>query len=242
MVAERLGPEATHALLGLGRHAAREVRAWDAVLDLLPGLGLQWSEGRFEVARAALRGYDNVLAGRILRAAAGRAGLHLAPAASSRLARFAGQAASGRRLALGSGLVAEAAFESLVVGRSVPAPAPVTIDAVSGEAPFGPLSVAWRSEPAPATVPRGGWTTWIVPGRLVMRVPRAGDSVAPLGGVGHRKVARLLMEARVPRSERAAYPIVASGEDVLWIPGICRSATGIPDPGREAVRIDARAG
>ena len=52
---------------------AAELRAWDAVLDRLPGLALRVAEGRFEVARAALRGYDNVLAGRILRAAAARA-------------------------------------------------------------------------------------------------------------------------------------------------------------------------
>ena len=242
MVADRLGPEAARALLVLGRHARRDVQAWDSVLDLLPGLGLAWSEGRFEVARTALRGYDNVLAGRILRAAAGRAGVHLTPAAAARLARFAGRAESGRRLALGAGLVAEAAFDSLVVGRDVPAPAVVTLDATSGIAPFGPLVLAWRSEPAPATVPRRGWTTWLVSDRLVVRGAHAGDRVAPLGGTGRRTVARLLMEARVPRSARAAYPVVASGENVVWIPGICRSAAGIPDPGREAVRIDARAG
>jgi tRNA(Ile)-lysidine synthase len=241
-IAERLGPEALRALLVLGRHARREVGAWDAVVDLLPGLGLRWSEGRFEVARAALRGYDNVLASRILRAAAWRAGIHLAPAAAARLARFACQADSGRRLALGSGLVAEAAFDDLAVGRNVPAPAEVRLDAPSGEAPFGPLVLAWRGEPAPDAVPRGGWATWLVPGPLVIRAAQAGDRLAPLGGVGRRKVARLLMEARVPRSVRAAYPVVASGDDVVWIPGICRSAAGIPGPGREAVRIDARAG
>ena len=166
----------------------------------------------------------------------------MAPAAAARLARFACEADSGRRLALGAGLVAEAAFDTLVVGRNVPAPAVVTLDAASGEALFGPLVLAWRSEPAPATVPRSGWTTWLVSGSLVVRPAHAGDRVAPLGGVGRRKVARLLMEARVPRSVRAAYPVVASGDDVVWVPGICRSAAGIPDPGREAVRIDARAG
>jgi tRNA(Ile)-lysidine synthetase-like protein len=242
MVLGRLGPEATHALMALGRHAGREVRAWDAVLDALPGLGLHCSDGRFEVARAALRGYDNVLAGRILRAAGWRAGVRLGPAACSRLARFAVQAASGRRLALGAGLVAEAAFDALVVERGAPVPAAVKIEAASGEALFGPYVLAWRSEPAPATVPREGWTTWLASDRLVVRAPRAGDSVAPLGGVGRRKVARLLMEARVPRSGRAGYPVVASGDEVVWIPGVCRAAAAIPDPGREAVRIDARAG
>jgi tRNA(Ile)-lysidine synthetase-like protein len=242
LVAGRLGPEAGRALLELARHAGREVRAWDAVLDCLPGLGLQAEEGRFEVARAALRGYDNVLAGRILRAAAARSGLHLAPAASSRLARFASRAASGRRLALGGDLVAEAAFDALVVGRGYPVPDVVGLDVATGAAAFGSYAIAWRPEPAPATLPRDAWTTWLAAGTLVVRGMRAGDTILPIGGVGRRKVSRLLMEARVPRLRRAAYPVVANGEDVVWIPGVCRSAERIPDPGGEAVRIDARAG
>ncbi len=242
LVAERLGADAGRALLELARHAGREVRAWDAVLDCLPGLALRATDGRLEVARAALRGYDNVLGSRILRAAAARAGVHLAPATASRLARFAGRAASGRRLALGGGLVAEAAFDSLVVGRGYPVPDTLALEGAGGEAAFGSCSLAWRSEPAPATLPRGGWTTWLAVGGLVVRGPQAGDTIMPIGGVGRRKVSRLLMEARVPRSRRAAYPVVVSGDDVVWIPGVCRSAERIPEPGREAVRIDARAG
>jgi tRNA(Ile)-lysidine synthase len=240
-VAERLGPGAGRALLEVARHAGREVRAWDEVLDCLPGLALHAADGRFEVARAALRGYDNALAGRILRAAAARAGLHLAPAASSRLARFASRAASGRRLALGGDLFAEAAFDALVVGRSCPVPDVVGLDVADGAAAFGSFALAWRREPAPATLPREGWTTWLAAGSLVVRGVRSGDAILPIGGVGRRKVSRLLMEARVPRSRRAAYPVVASGDDVVWIPGVCRSAERIPDPGLEAVRIDARA-
>ncbi len=117
VVGERMGPAATRALLDVARHAGREMRAWDAVLDTLPGLALRTAEGRFEVAGAVLRGYDNVLAGRILRAAAARAGLRITPASATRLARFAGRAGSGRRLALGDGLTAEVAFDALVVGR-----------------------------------------------------------------------------------------------------------------------------
>jgi len=241
LVEARMGPDAARALLGVARHALREVRAWDAVLDALPGLSLRATDGRFEVARAALRGYDNVLAGRILRAAAARAGLRLTPAAATRLARFATTAASGRRLALEGGLVAEAAFESLSVGRAAAVPSAVVLDPAGGEAAFGPFALAWRGEPAPETLPRAGWTTWLAAGDLEVRAARAGDAITPIGGVGRRKVSRLLMEARVPRSRRVEYPVVESRGEVVWVPGVCRSAARIPDPGREAVRIDARA-
>lgn len=242
VVRERLGDEADLALLALARHAAREVRAWDAVLDLVPGLAPRCSEGRIEVARAALRGYDNALAGRILRAAGARAGLRLGPSAAARLARFAARADSGRRVALGDGLVAEAAFDALVVSRAAPAPAGFALDASRGEMAFGGIALAWRPEPAPATLPRGGWTTWLEAGALAVRAAQAGDVVRPIGGVGRRKVSRLLMEARVPRAVRPAYPVVTAGDDVLWVPGVCRAAARIPGPGTEAVRIDARAG
>jgi hypothetical protein len=46
----------------------------------------------------------------------------------------------------------------------------------------------------------------------------------------------------VPRSGRTSYPVVADDDDVVWIPGVCRAATRVPEPGREAVRIDAGPG
>ncbi len=241
-VAGRLGDQGAQAVLAVARHARREVRAWDAILDLLPGLGLRVSPGRFEVAQAALRGYDNMLAGRILRAAATRAGAPLTPAGAARLARFARGAASGRRMALGAGLQGELAFGTLIVGPGPESPAAVALDPLSGQAAFGPLVLRWRSERAPAAFPRGGWTTWLPAGAWVVRAVRPGDLMAPLGGVGRRKVRRLLMEARVPRSGRSSYPVVADGDDVIWIPGVCRAAARLPEPGREAVRIDAGPG
>ena len=85
---------------------------------------------------------------------------------------------------------------------------------------------------------RAAWTTWIAGTDWEVRPLRRGDRVLPLGGVGHRPVRRLLMEAHVPRSVRATYPVVARGETILWVPGICRSAADLPQPGTPAVRVD----
>ena len=46
------------------------------------------------------------------------------------------------------------------------------------------------------------------------------------------------MEARVPRGERVAYPVLTRGDTVLWVPGVCRSADELPEPGTQAVRVD----
>src|SRR5207244_9313092 len=64
--------------------------------------------------------------------------------------------------------------------------------------------------------------------------------LVPLGGIGRRPLRRMLMDARVPRSDRPGYPVVARGETILWVPGICRSADDLPRPGTRAVRVDVR--
>jgi tRNA(Ile)-lysidine synthase len=242
VIEQRLGPGAGQAVLTLARHAVREVKAWDRVLDLLPGLDVSVSDGRLEVARGTLSGYDNVLAARVLRAAARRAGLHVTPRTAVRVARFAADAESGRRVTLGDGVAGEVAFESLILTRETPTPAAWLLDPAGGEATFGRFALSWRKEQAPAAVPRTGWTTWLPAGALGVRAVRPGDRMVPIGGVGRRKVTRLLMDARVPRLDRAAYPVVTSEGLAVWVPGVCRAAARVAAPGTEAVRIDARAG
>jgi tRNA(Ile)-lysidine synthetase-like protein len=85
----------------------------------------------------------------------------------------------------------------------------------------------WQSESAGQTV-RQSFTTWVTPGTGTVRAPAAGDRIVPLGGVGRRRVRRLLMEARVPFRERGSYPVLVRESEVLWIPGICRSGEYYP--------------
>jgi tRNA(Ile)-lysidine synthase len=238
LVTERLGARAGDDVLRAGRAAALERRAWDRALEHLPELELRRHPHGFDVARAALGRYDPALAVALLRAAARRAGLVLGMRRARALVRFA-ERPSGRRLSLGGGWVAEVGFDRLAVARSrAAALEPVVATAERGSAQFGTYRVEWTPERAPARLPRDEWTTWIQGGDWEIRFPRAGERLVPLGAVGHRRVRRLLMEARVPRSDRASYPIVARGETILWVPGICRSAAELPQPGTRAVRLD----
>ena len=239
LLTERIGPRVSGDLRRLGRQAAADRRAWDRALELVPELGLQVSSTGFAVARGPLRGYDDTLAVALLRAAARRAGgLVLGPARARRLVALA-RRPSGRRLSLGGGWTAEVAFDRLRVARA-------TDDAVErvvpagerGSAVFGAFRIDWSPSTAPGRIDRGGWTTWLDGPGWELRTPAKGDELLPLGGVGHRPLRRLLMEARVPRSERARYPVVARGETILWVPGICRSTDGVPAPGTKAVRLD----
>jgi tRNA(Ile)-lysidine synthase len=238
LVTERLGARARDDVVRAGRAAALERRAWDRALEHLPELDLRRHPHGFDVARAALGRYDPALSVALLRAAARRAGLVLGMRRARALVRLA-QRPSGRRLSLGGGWVAEVGFDRLAVARSVAgAPEPVVATAERGSAQFGTYRVEWTPERAPTRLTRDDWTTWIQAGDWEIRFPRAGERLVPLGAVGHRRVRRLLMEARVPRSDRASYPVVARGETILWVPGICRSAAELPEPGTRAVRLD----
>ena len=237
----RLGPRLKTDMLAMGRHFASDRRAWDRVLDLLPGLALEVQDGAFAVARAVLCGYDNELSVALVRAAARRAGLVLGPARARRLLALA-QRPSGRGAPLGEGWSAEVAFDRLRVSRNHSeigcALERILPAGERGSALFGEYEIAWSPAPAPERFERATWTTWVDGAEWELRAPAPGDSVVPLGGVGHRPLRRLLMEARVPRTARAHYPVVARGETILWVPGICRSADGLPAPGTRAVRLD----
>jgi len=240
LLQERLGPRLRRDLLAKGRHAARDARAWDQMLDLVPDLALDVQPNSFAVARAVLCGYDNALSVALLRAAARRVGLVLGPTRANRIVELA-ERPSGRRLQLGGGWSAEVVFDRLRVSQAVDVDCALERISPSGDrgsALFGAFEITWSPGPAPERIERATWTTWLDSAAWELRAPARGDSLVPLGGVGHRPLRRLLMEARVPRSVRMRYPVVSRGETILWVPGICRSAEGVPAPGTRAVRLD----
>ena len=83
--------------------------------------------------------------------------------------------------------------------------------ALEGEVRWGP----WRIESDLAGLKVRGW--------------RPGDRLA-----GRRKkVQDVFVDAKIPRSERDAWPLVVRGDDVVAVPGIVEA------PGVRAVREDA---
>src|SRR3989475_8011269 len=202
----RLGVRVRADLLRLGRAAARDRRAWDRALELVPELELHCAAEGCDVARAALCRYDKTLSVALLRAAARRVGLVLGMRRAAQAVALASHP-SGRRLALGGGWIAEVAFDRLrLVRDAVGAPGEISLGGERGSAVFGSFRVEWAPETAPARLPRSDWTTWIAGSSWEVRAPRSGDRLVPLGGVGHRPVRRLLMEGRVPRGAGASYP------------------------------------
>jgi tRNA(Ile)-lysidine synthase len=54
---------------------------------------------------------------------------------------------------------------------------------------------------------------------LMLRCRRPGDRFRPLGAPGERKLQDVLVDAKVPREERDAVPVVTSGDRVVWVVG-----------------------
>jgi tRNA(Ile)-lysidine synthase len=59
---------------------------------------------------------------------------------------------------------------------------------------------------------------------LMVRSRRPGDRMRCFGLNGQKKVKDLFMEAKIPKSERDPWPLIESGTEILWIPGIRRSS------------------
>jgi tRNA(Ile)-lysidine synthetase-like protein len=103
-----------------------------------------------------------------------------------------------KRLDLGDGRVAVREYESVWLER-----APVPLEG----------RVRW-----------GRWTLESQRGGLTVRGWRAGDRLAGHG----KKVQDVFVDAKVPRSEREAWPLVVRGDEVVAVPGIT-AAPGYED-------------
>lgn len=59
-----------------------------------------------------------------------------------------------------------------------------------------------------------------LPAHLELRRPRPGDRFHPLGLGGHsQKLSDVFVNAKLPRRARGKWPLVCSGEQIIWVPG-----------------------
>ena len=106
-----------------------------------------------------------------------------------------------RRLDLGGGVTAVREYDSVWLERS-----PTALD---GEVAWGP----WRISAEEKGLKVRGW--------------RPGDRLAGRG----RKIQDVFVDAKIPRSQREAWPLVVRGDEVVAVPGI------IDAPGVKAERV-----
>ncbi|MGH8874188.1 MAG: tRNA lysidine(34) synthetase TilS, partial [Acidimicrobiia bacterium] len=80
----------------------------------------------------------------------------------------------------------------------------------------------------PVAYPLSAWRAVfdadLVGPRAQLRAAGRRDQVTVLGG--SKQVVDALAEAGVPAEERTSWPVVAVGEEVLWVPGVRRARSG----------------
>jgi tRNA(Ile)-lysidine synthase len=237
---ERL-PEVDRNLQRVARQAARDKAAWDAALERLPGLDLRVESDAISVAASGLADYDSALTETVILTLARRVGCRLGPSRVGRVLALLRAGVSGRRVPLGGEWTAELVFGRLRVSRNLPqlaAPA-WSLQGDQGDGAWGPWRFRWQRATAPEHQDRMGLSAWFTLEPLTVRGWVPGERLKPLGGAGHRLIVRCFQDVRVPRSRRGCWPILAQSDDVIWIPGVCRSDIRLPEVGTEALRVDA---
>lgn len=99
---------------------------------------------------------------------------------------------------------------------------------------YGPWSFVRCDAPAAGT--QSLWCAAIPTGAVcTIRNWSAGDRIVTRSAPAGRRVARYFSEARVPPVDRPLWPVVLMGEDIVWVPGVCRSSAAPNRPGRPDV-------
>lgn len=81
------------------------------------------------------------------------------------------------------------------------------------------------AQPSDLVPPRDPWQAWtdadVVGARPMVRARRPGDQIQPLGlGGRHKSLQDLFVDSHVAQSQRDGWPVVVSGDDVVWVPGL----------------------
>jgi len=175
---------------------------------------------------AALAALPPALARLVLQRLADRAAGGTGPAVGRHLpAVLALPAAGSAGLDLGGGLRLHSEYGRVRVGAAAsPEPPAPAVLPVPGRVPFGDGAVAAQRG---AALPLGEGTLDLaaLAPPLEVRPWRHGDRMRPLGLGGTRRLQDLFTDRKVPRAERTRLPVVLSGGEPAWIPGV---ATGEP--------------
>jgi tRNA(Ile)-lysidine synthase len=222
-------PEAPHRIVRLARQVAAQTEALDRVAD-------RWLDrltGSAGIDPAALAVEPEALRHALYRRMAVRAGCD-APLATERFEaadELVTGVKRGKRVELGHGYEARLDHAGFVIAPADEAP-------VDFAFPFAlPLAVATPN--GRLVVRRGGEGNRIndasLPGDVVFRNRREGDYL--IRPAGRRSLKRFFIDAKVPARLRERLPLLASGSEILWIPGLFVAPPLAPAPDGDAVGL-----
>jgi tRNA(Ile)-lysidine synthase len=211
-------PAAEANVLALVEILRGEAEVLDSLLD-------EVLRGREQIELARLRELPAALRRLVVQRLADLAADGPAPGIAARADELAALREQGTAsLDLGSGVRAVSEYGVLrfepagAPAVGAPAAARLSIPGVVG---FGGYEVQCEVGPPerrPGSVDRDA-----LDAQLLVRTWRPGDRMAPLGQGGTKSLQDLFTARRVARARRATVPVVESGGEIVWVPGVATS-------------------
>ena len=225
----KVRPELREELLAIGRRAAEWRAEVERAVDAF--IPHRVEVGSLSVSRQVLLAFDPEALRILWPALAARIGVVLDRRGTERLASFSIQGRRGARIQLSGGVEAVRHRDVLLIRRTNASNAerPRRLEASTK---FG----SWRFVRTASTgAAAGDWEAALPLNRpLHVRGWRAGDRIVPAGeqGGGSRRVKRLLRESGVEAGIRTGWPVVMSGDEIVWVPGVRRGLSATAGAGR----------
>lgn len=213
---------------------ARAAADWRRRLDAAVAVGVRVETLRDGIAVAAddLAGYSREQLRVLWPAIAARAGLLADWRGTERAAGFTIRGRVGARMPLSGGWVMARTRDAFELRRSTVAP--------TGPTALGAAVTTWDvwtfTKVTDQSTATGPWEAWLPMGAsLSVRAWRPGDRMRAGPDGPLRRVKRFLSDVNVSGALRARWPVVLSGDQIMWIPGIRRGDAAADRPGRPGV-------
>ncbi len=210
--------------------ATRAAAVRDALERVACALAVPAGAGNLSVATASLADYDAEQLRALWPALAATAGIVLDRRGTEALARFTRESSTGQRLQLSGAVEVVRRRDAIALssGRARVEPQ----RRFGGETEWG--GWRFRKSDAARTLAKGDAWSAVLPADapLMLRAWRAGDRMRGEGDAAPRRVKRFLRDAGLVGPERDGWPVVLVGDEIVWIPGVRRSAAAAVRPGR----------
>ena len=205
-----IGPAPERTIAETARQLREEAEVLDAaVADALDVLG-----GGPAVSASELINQPAAVRRLVLRRLAEQAGGELSAGDAVRILALGGR--GSKSLDLGGGLRVIVEYGTLRFTRDEAAEAPDPVELpVPGRARFGD----WELEAAPGA-PGDVAVHGELGSLLTVRAWREGDRMRPVGLGGTKTLQDLFTDRKVPRALRHTLPVVAAGDEIIWVAGV----------------------
>lgn len=215
----RVRPSIDAELLAIGRRAAEWRRSVEEYVVASVDVHVLDEQRGVDVGLRSLADLSIAELRMVWPAIAARAGVALDRRGTVRVAEFSRRGQAGSRMQLSGGWIIVRSRDALQLRATRPAEATPAPLALSNDTRWGD----WAFHPVDGNRDASPWVAWLptdLP--LTVRSWQPGDAMTRRSGGTPRKVKKLLSEAGVSGHQRAGWPVVLSGDQIVWIPGVRR--------------------